>query len=54
MGKLCFFCWFLVLIRWTLPKFRYDQVMRLGWKVLLPISLLNLVVTAVVLLLIGS
>jgi len=54
LGKLCFFCWFLVLIRWTLPKFRYDQVMRLGWKVLLPISLINLVATAVVLLFVGS
>ncbi len=54
LGKLCFFCWFLVLIRWTLPKFRYDQVMRLGWKILLPISLVNLVITAVVLLLIGN
>jgi NADH-quinone oxidoreductase subunit H len=54
LGKLCFFCWFLVLIRWTLPKFRYDQVMRLGWKILLPISLVNLVVTAVIMLVIGS
>jgi NADH-quinone oxidoreductase subunit H len=54
LGKLCFFCWFLVLIRWTLPKFRYDQVMRLGWKILLPISLVNLVATAVVLLVIGN
>jgi NADH-quinone oxidoreductase subunit H len=54
LGKLFFFCWFLVLIRWTLPKFRYDQVMRLGWKILLPISLVNLVITAAVLLVIGS
>ena len=54
LGKVCFFCWFLVLIRWTLPKFRYDQVMRLGWKVLLPISLINLVATAVVLLFVGN
>ena len=54
LGKLCFFCWFLVLIRWTLPKFRYDQVMRLGWKILLPLSLINVVATAVVLLLIGN
>jgi len=52
--KLAFFCWFLVLIRWTLPKFRYDQVMRLGWKILLPISIANLLVTAIVLALVGN
>ncbi|HCP46786.1 MAG TPA: hypothetical protein DIU15_12130 [Deltaproteobacteria bacterium] len=52
--KLAFFCWFLVLIRWTLPKFRYDQIMRLGWKILLPISILNLLLTAIVLAVVGS
>ncbi len=44
--KVVVLCWFQVLIRWTLPKFRYDQVMRLGWKMMLPISLVNLVLTA--------
>ncbi|MEO1234503.1 MAG: complex I subunit 1 family protein, partial [Myxococcota bacterium] len=44
--KLLFFCWFQLMIRWTLPRFRYDQVMDLGWKKLLPLSLANLVVTA--------
>ncbi len=48
--KVIFFCWFLVLIRWTLPRFRYDQLMRLGWKFLLPLSVLNIFVTAFVLL----
>jgi NADH-quinone oxidoreductase subunit H len=43
--KVFFFCWFLLLIRWTLPRFRYDQLMHLGWKVLLPISVLNIFVT---------
>jgi NADH-quinone oxidoreductase subunit H len=45
--KVIFFCWLFVLLRWTLPRFRYDQVMRLGWKMLLPLALLNLVATAV-------
>ncbi len=50
--KVVFFCWFLLLIRWTLPRFRYDQLMRLGWKFMLPVSVLNVFVTALVLLLI--
>jgi NADH-quinone oxidoreductase subunit H len=49
--KVLFFCWLLLLIRWTLPRFRYDQLMRLGWKFLLPASILNIFVTAFVLLL---
>ncbi len=44
--KVCFFCWLLMLIRWTLPRFRFDQLMNLGWKVLLPLSLINTLVTA--------
>ncbi len=50
--KVFFFCWFLLLIRWTLPRFRYDQLMRLGWKYMLPVSVLNIFVTALILLLI--
>jgi len=50
MAKVFFFCCFQILIRWSLPRFRYDQVMRLGWKGLLPIALLNVLATAVIVL----
>jgi NADH-quinone oxidoreductase subunit H len=43
--KVVFMCWLQLTIRWTLPRFRYDQVMRLGWRVLLPISLGNILLT---------
>ncbi len=52
VGKTIFFCWLYVWVRWTIPRFRYDQVMRLGWKVMLPLALLNIFVTGLVLLLI--
>jgi NADH-quinone oxidoreductase subunit H len=41
--KLAFFLWLFVWVRWSLPRFRYDQLMRLGWKGLLPLATLNLV-----------
>jgi NADH-quinone oxidoreductase subunit H len=50
--KLFFFAWFFVWIRFTLPRFRYDQLMRLGWKTLIPLSFLNIFLTGLVLLLI--
>ncbi|MGH7824349.1 MAG: NADH-quinone oxidoreductase subunit NuoH [Candidatus Binatia bacterium] len=46
--KVLFFCWLQILLRWSVPRFRYDQVMRLGWKMLLPLALLNVMITAVV------
>lgn len=46
--KLSFLCWLLMLIRWTLPRFRYDQLMKLGWKMMLPLSLINILVTGLV------
>lgn len=50
--KVVFFLWLQMVIRWTLPRFRYDQVMRLGWKYILPISLANIVVTGFIILLV--
>ncbi len=46
--KLMMFNIFFIIIRWTVPRFRYDQVQHLGWYYLLPISLLNLFITALV------
>jgi len=46
--KCIILCTFLALIRWTLPRFRYDQLMRLGWKGLVPLGLLNVLATALV------
>ena len=51
--KLAFFLFFYVWLRGTFPRLRYDQLMSFGWKVLLPASLLNMAVTAVVMVLWG-
>jgi NADH-quinone oxidoreductase subunit H len=51
--KVIFFCWLQLLIRWTLPRFRPDQLMALGWKMLLPLSLLNIMITALIILLVS-
>ena len=40
-SKVAFFMWFFVWVRWTLPRFRYDQLMALGWKVMIPLATLN-------------
>lgn len=49
-GKVTFLIFVQMIIRWTLPRFRYDQIMKLGWKILLPLSLANIVVTGIVIL----
>jgi NADH-quinone oxidoreductase subunit H len=46
--KVFFFMFLYVWVRWTLPRFRYDQLMAFGWKVLLPLSIANIVVTALI------
>lgn len=46
--KVLFFCWFMLLVRWTLPRFRYDQLMAFGWKFLVPLALVNIVVTGLI------
>jgi NADH-quinone oxidoreductase subunit H len=51
--KVCVMIFVMMLIRWTLPRFRYDQAMRLGWLGLFPLSILNIVVTGAILLLVG-
>ena len=49
-AKVAALLFFFILIRWTVPRFRYDQLMNLGWKVMLPISLANILVTGIFLL----
>jgi NADH-quinone oxidoreductase subunit H len=52
--KVCVMIFFMMLIRWTLPRFRYDQAMRLGWLGLFPLSILNIALTGLGLLLWGG
>lgn len=46
MLKVAFFNWLFMAIRWSLPRFRYDQLMHLGWKILFPASLINVLLTS--------
>src|SRR5450432_3044764 len=54
LGKTLFICWMQAFVRWSLPRFRYDQLMKLGWRVLLPASLANIFVTGIVYLAIAN
>src|SRR5450432_4560096 len=48
--KVCVFIFFFMWVRWTIPRFRYDQLMRLGWKILIPLAILNMLITGFVVL----
>ena len=52
MLKVVVMIWVQMLLRWTLPRFRYDQVMDLCWKIILPLSIVNIFVTGFVILLV--
>jgi NADH-quinone oxidoreductase subunit H len=47
-AKIFAFIFFFMWVRWTIPRFRYDQLMHLGWKILIPIAIANVVVTGLV------
>ena len=50
MIKVVLFIFFFMWVRWTIPRFRYDQLMKLGWKTMLPLALLNMLITGAVIL----
>jgi NADH-quinone oxidoreductase subunit H len=54
VGKTLLLCWLQLLIRWTLPRFRYDQLMHLGWTKLLPWSLVNILATGLVMMVLST
>jgi len=49
-GKIFFFIFLFMWVRWTIPRFRYDQLMHLGWRIMIPIALFNILLTALVVL----
>ena len=53
-AKIFFFIFVFMWVRWTLPRFRYDQLMNLGWKILIPLSILNIFITGMVMWMNGS
>ena len=53
-GKIFFFIFFYMWVRWTVPRFRYDQLMNLGWKILIPLAIANILLTGTVILFLGK
>ncbi len=47
-AKIICFIFFFMWVRWTIPRFRYDQLMKLGWKILIPLAIANIVITGIV------
>ena len=50
-AKICFFIFFYTWVRWTIPRLRYDQLTHLGWKILIPLAILNIIITGIVMVL---
>jgi NADH-quinone oxidoreductase subunit H len=48
MLKIFAFIFLFMWVRWTVPRFRYDQLMNLGWKILIPLAIANIVITGIV------
>ncbi len=53
-GKIIFFIFFFMWVRWTIPRFRYDQLMNLGWKILIPLAIFNILATGVLMYALGK
>jgi len=49
-AKICGFIFFYMWVRWTIPRFRYDQLMNLGWTVLIPLSIVNIIINGIIIL----
>jgi NADH-quinone oxidoreductase subunit H len=52
--KIFLFIFFFIWVRWTVPRFRYDQLMKLGWKVLIPLAIVNIALTGTGILIFGK
>jgi NADH-quinone oxidoreductase subunit H len=50
LTKVVLFVLFFIIVRWTIPRFRYDQLMNIGWKVMLPIAIANFLMTGLAIL----
>jgi NADH-quinone oxidoreductase subunit H len=51
--KIFFFIFFFMWVRWTFPRFRYDQLMKLGWNSLIPLAIANIIITGFVILILN-